>query len=72
MALVEDGPQVTKGLVVPPVADGGRAARKVRRREQRATLHRLERPLRAAATTASIVLLCPAQRGDQRARSTRP
>ena len=59
LRVVEDGPEVTKRLFVPPVAEGGRAARKVRRREERPTVHRLERPL-GLRNNGLDILLCSA------------
>src|SRR6266540_4104848 len=44
------------------VVEGGRAARKVRRREQRTTFHRLECPLDLRNNGLEI-LLCSAKRG---------
>src|SRR5690348_7166272 len=42
MCLVEDRPQVTKCLFLPPATEGGGAASEVGRRQKRPTLHRLE------------------------------
>jgi hypothetical protein len=58
LCVIKDGPQVTKCVFMAPLADCGCTARKMRGRKQRATMYRLEYPLRPCNNGLNL-LLCP-------------
>src|SRR6266851_10491986 len=73
MGLVENRPQVTKCLFVPPVTKRGGPAREVRRRQQRPALHRPESLLGLRDERLDVCLRSTKrgyERGDQLARES--